>query len=167
VAQHLTQQLETFLHPLFLWLDATLDKWLVRTFLQTIQAILQFRHRAQGLLLSELSADLLTTVQAPAGTKRLSNLLRSPKRTASLIDRFLWDQADTRLNAIAEAAEEALVVWDESILEKPESIAAEGLYAVRSRKRLGSNASNQVTSMFRPSAALPDYLEQWRTHGGV
>ncbi len=35
---------------------------------------------------------------------------------------------------LEEAGEEALVIWDESVLEKPESIAAEGLCAVRSTK---------------------------------
>ena len=88
VAQHLAAQLEAFLHPLLLWLDASLDKRLVRTFLHTVQAILQFRHRAHGLLLSELGAYLLSPAQAPAGTKRLSNLLHSPKWAASLIERF-------------------------------------------------------------------------------
>lgn len=103
VAHHLAEQLEAFLHPLLLWLDASLDKRLVRTFLHTIQAILQFRHRAHGLLLSELGAYLLSPAQAPAGTKRLSNLLPSPKWAASLIEQFLWNQADVRLTALEEA----------------------------------------------------------------
>lgn len=122
------------MQPLLLWLDARLDKRLVRPFLQTGQAILQFRHRAHGLLLSELGAYVLSPVQAPAGTKRLSHLLHSPKWTASLIERFLWDQATIRLAALEAANEQALVVWDESVLEKPESLAAEGLCAVRSAK---------------------------------
>lgn len=88
MAQHLARQVETFLHPLLLRLDAHLDKRLVRTFLQAVQAILQFRQRAHGLLLSELGAYLLTPAQAPAGTKRLSNLLPSSKWAASLIERF-------------------------------------------------------------------------------
>jgi hypothetical protein len=134
MAQHLASQLEAFLQPLLLWLDTTLDKRLVRTFLHTVQAILQFRHRAHGLLLSELGAYLLSPAQAPAGTKRLSNLLHSPKWAASLIEQFLWDQAGTRLTALEEAGGDALVVWDESVLEKPESLAAEGLCAVRSTK---------------------------------
>jgi hypothetical protein len=134
MAQRLAQQVETFLHPLLVWLDASLDKRLVRAFLHTVQAILQFRHRAHGLLLSELGAYLLSPAQDPAGTKRLSNLLHSPKWAASLIERFLWDQASNRLTTLADAEEEALVVWDESVLEKPESIAAEGLCAVRSMK---------------------------------
>ena len=134
MAQRLAQQVELFLHPLLVWLDASLDKRLVRTFVQTVQAILQFRHRAHGLLLSELGAYLLSPAHAPAGTKRLSNLLHSPKWAASLIERFLWDQASRRLTTLEEAGEEALVVWDESVLEKPESLAAEGLCAVRSTK---------------------------------
>jgi hypothetical protein len=134
MAQDLAQQVETFLHPLLLWLDARLDKRLVRTFLQTVQALLQFRHRAHGLLLSELGAYLLSPAHAPAGTKRLSNLWHSPKWTARLIERFLWDQASSRLPTLEEAGEEALVIWDESVLEKPESLAAEGLCAVRSTK---------------------------------
>ncbi len=134
VAQHLAHQLEAFLRPLLLWLDAALDKRLVRTFVQTIQVILQFRHRSQGLLLSELGAYLLSPAQAPAGTKRLSNLLHSSKWTASLIERFLWQQADARLSALEQGGEDGLVVWDESVLEKPESLASEGLCAVRSTK---------------------------------
>ncbi len=134
VAQHLAHQLETFLHPLLLRLDAALDKRLVRTFLQTVQVILQFRHRAQGLLLSELGAYVLSPSQAPAGTKRLSRLLHSPKWAANLIEQFLWQQADARLQTLEEHGEDGLVVWDESMLEKPESIALEGLCAVRSSK---------------------------------
>jgi hypothetical protein len=56
--------------------------------------------RAHGLLLSELGAYLLTPEQAPAGTKRLSNLLRSPRWTAHLIADWLWQQADARLRAL-------------------------------------------------------------------
>jgi hypothetical protein len=56
VAQQLASQLEAFFHPLLLWCDASLDKRLVRTFLPTGQALLPFRHRAHGLLLSELGA---------------------------------------------------------------------------------------------------------------
>lgn len=133
-APFFAHQLATFLQPLLDWLDQDLDKRLVRTFLATVQAILQFRHRAYGLLLSELGAYLLTPAQAPAGTKRLSNLLRSPKWTSQLIDQFLWQQAESRLAALEQTQEEALLVWDESVLEKPESLALEGWCAVRSSK---------------------------------
>jgi hypothetical protein len=49
----LTQQLEKYLEPLLIWLDAYLDKRLVRTFVSAIAAILQFRGNGQALQLSE------------------------------------------------------------------------------------------------------------------
>src|SRR6266480_857233 len=88
MAQGLTAQLAQFLFPLLIELDRLLDKRLVRTFLQTIAVILTFRDRANGLLLSELGGYLLSPDQAPAGTKRLSNLLHSAKWTATIITRF-------------------------------------------------------------------------------
>ncbi len=42
-----------------------------------MQVIISFRHASQGLLLSELGGYLLSPAQAQAGTKRISNLLRS------------------------------------------------------------------------------------------
>src|SRR5687768_4758834 len=79
LATQLHQQLTTFLAPLLVPLDRTLDARLVRTFVATITAIVVFRHRACGVLLSELGAYIVSPAHAPAGTKRLSNLLRSPK----------------------------------------------------------------------------------------
>src|SRR5687768_12662599 len=79
VSKHLRQQLTTFVEPLLTDLDAKLDARLVRTFRQTLEVLLVFRHRQYGLLLAELGAFLLSPDRAPAGTKRLSNLLRSPK----------------------------------------------------------------------------------------
>lgn len=134
ISEHLMHQLTRFLGPVVIALDQLLDKRLVRTFLQTIAALLEFRHRANGLLLSELGAYLDTPAHAPAGTKRLSNLLRSSKWAATLIEHFLWQHAITRLGQLQQAGEEALAVWDESVLEKPESLKLEGLCAVRSSK---------------------------------
>ncbi len=74
MAQGLGVQLASFLLPLLVHLDAVLDKRLVRTFLATIQVIITFRERANGLLLSELGAYLETPDKAPAGTKRRSRL---------------------------------------------------------------------------------------------
>ena len=75
----------------------TLDQRLVSTFLATLIAIVQWRNRAHGLLLSELGAYLLTPAPAPAGAKRVSNLLRSPRWSARLMADWLWQQADTRV----------------------------------------------------------------------
>jgi hypothetical protein len=100
MAQGLSAQLAHFLFPLLVELDKRLDKRLVRTFLQTVAVILTFRDRVNGLLLSELGGYLLCPNQAPAGTKRLSNLLHSAKWTASLITRFLWQRASEQLTRL-------------------------------------------------------------------
>ncbi len=134
MAAALRQHLGVFLAPLLVTLDAHLDCRLVRTFAASIEAIVRWRNRAHGLLLSELGGYLLSPDHAPAGTKRLSNLLRSPKWSAALIAQFLWQQAAARLSALEASDEEMLAVWDESVIEKPESQAIEGLCAVRSSK---------------------------------
>ena len=69
---------------------------LVHTFLATRHVLLEFRHRNKGLLLSELGAYLASPDHAKARTKRLSNLVRSAKWAARLIERFRWQQADQR-----------------------------------------------------------------------
>ena len=78
-SQQLASDLSLLLAPLLKTLDEHLDVRLVRTFLSCIALFIQFRNRAQGLLLSELGAYLTTPEHAPAGTKRISNLLRSTK----------------------------------------------------------------------------------------
>lgn len=134
VAAELTRQVEEFLAPLVGVLDRYLDRRLVRTLVATVVAILSLRERAHGLLLSELGGYLAGAEHAPAGTKRLSNLLRSPKWAAGLIEQFLWQQASARLDELEAAGEPALAIWDESVIEKPESLALEGLCPVRSSK---------------------------------
>jgi len=134
VADDLREGLYQFLLPLLALLDACLDVRLVRTFLATVEAILWFRNHAHGLLLSELGAYLLGPNQAPAGTKRLSNLLRSTRWSADLIEQYLWGQAKQRHEQLQTAGQETLVLWDESVIEKPESRKAEGLCPVRSSK---------------------------------
>ena len=74
MAQGLGAQLGSFLFPLLVQLDAVLDKRLVRTFLATIEVMITFRDRANGLLLSELGGYLETPNKAPAGSKRRSRL---------------------------------------------------------------------------------------------
>ena len=130
VSQELASALSTLLAPLL----ATLDVRLVRTFLATIAVSIQFRNRTQGLRLSELGAYLLSPQHAPAGTKRISNLLRSSKWGSVLIERFLWQRANARLEQLEEQQSQALCIWDGSVLEKAESEKVEGLCAVRSSK---------------------------------
>ena len=132
VSVALQGRLVRFLGEFLVELDERIDKRLVRTLVLTIGAIIEIRHPGCGLLLSELGGYILTPAQAPAGTKRLSNLLRSGKWHNGLIGRFLWRQGDERIKELAAQGEAALVVWDESVLEKAESRTLEGLCAVRS-----------------------------------
>ncbi|HYO88448.1 MAG TPA: hypothetical protein VER79_07350, partial [Candidatus Limnocylindrales bacterium] len=92
-AQVLRQRLGERVGPLLCQLDEVLDKRLVATFFVTLQALLIHRHSRHGLLLSELGAFILSPSQAPAGTKRLSNLLRSRRWEAAVVADFLWQQA--------------------------------------------------------------------------
>jgi hypothetical protein len=134
MSRQLRHRLDTFLAPFLRELDQQIDARLVRTFRATIEVLLVYRHRALGLLLSELGGWLLSPAQAPAGTKRLSNLLRSPKWQAALLTRFLWQLADARCQELTAAGATPLVLWDESVLEKPESRRGDGLGPVRSSK---------------------------------
>lgn len=133
-AQGLRQQLGAWVRPVLHELDEALDKRLVRTFFELLQVVVMHRHQRCGLLLSELGGFLLSPAQAPAGTKRISNLLRSSKWSAALIAAFLWRQAETALAEWEQAGQPVLAIWDESVLEKPESIALEGLCSVRSSR---------------------------------
>jgi len=132
MAVTLAQQLTHFLAPLLVELDQVLDQRLVRTLAQLIQVIIVFRHNSHGLLLSELGGYLLTPAHAPAGTKRISNLLRSQRWSHCVVERFLWWRADQQVHRWEAAGHDVLAIWDESVLEKAESEALEGLCAVRS-----------------------------------
>src|SRR5258708_27186272 len=134
MAQGLAGDLALFLFPLLVPLDRLLDKRLVRTFVQTIQVILAYRDRVGGLLLSELGGYLLSPQQAPAGSKRLSNLLHSPKWDAQVVGDELWQQASQQVHTWQEQGEAGLAICDGSEWEKPESEASEDLCAVRSSK---------------------------------
>ena len=134
ISAEIGQRLLAFVGPLVVALDEQIDRRLVATFVKTLQVIIQFRHRTHGLLLSELGAYILSPHQAPAGTKRLSNLLRCTKWNDLIIERFFWRRAKVRVSELTAEEELALAVWDESVLEKAESITLEGLCAVRSAK---------------------------------
>lgn len=134
MAQGLTEDVAQFLWPLLVTLDAVVDKRLVRTFVQTIAVILTFRDRVNGLVLSELGGYLASPDKAPAGTKRVSNLLHSVKWSSWLISRFLWQRATQQLEVWQHTGQEAFAIWDESEYEKPETIASRDLCPVRSSK---------------------------------
>ena len=81
-----------FLQPLLRDLDTALDVRLVRTLATTVSALVRHRNRATALLLSGLGAYLAGPTQAPAGTKRLANLVHSPRWQAQIIDDWLLEQ---------------------------------------------------------------------------
>lgn len=122
-----------FLGPLLVELDQWLDKRLIRTLVQAVEAILTFRDRVHGLLLSELGSYMDALGQG-GGTKRLSRLLHSRLWTALFIERFLWGRASQQVEQWAGHGEEGLAIWDGSVWEKPESLKSEGLGPVPSSK---------------------------------
>ncbi len=134
MAQGLTRQLAGYLYPLLVQLDRQLDKRLVRTFAQLIAVILTFRDRINGLLLTELAEQMGPASQAPAAVKRISNLLHSPKWSAQLLTEYLWERAEHQMQQWEQQQEDALVIWDSSVLEKPESTHNDDYCAVRSSK---------------------------------
>jgi hypothetical protein len=161
MAAALAQRLDGFLAPLLLYLDQMLDKRLVRTLAGLMRVIIVFRHSRHGLLLSELGGYLLPPAHAPAGTKRISNLLRSPRWTHQVLERFLWGQADQHLRDWEAAGQDVLAVWDESVLEKPESVALEGLCAVRSMR--AARLKHIHPGFYNPPGGRPVFVPglQW------
>ena len=161
--QEVANLLQSFIGPLEQWLDQQVDRRLVRTFFLALVAIVRLRHSRSGLLLSELGAHVLSPAQAPAGTKRLSNLLRSPKWSHTLLHRFLWHLADQALSQLEQQGELTLAIWDESVLEKPESIALEGLCPVRSSK--AARLKRIKPGYYHPPGGPPVFVPglQWLT----
>jgi len=133
-AQEWAQECVAFLRPILGRLNKYVDRRIVQTLLDLVQIILIHRHRNQALILSELGGELLGEAHAPAGAKRISHLLHSKQWKAEAIETELWQQGDLKVDQLCQAQEEAVVIWDESENEKPESIAVEGLCAVRSSK---------------------------------
>ena len=123
-----------FVKPLLENLYRKLDRRLVQTLLDLLMVIVIHRHRNHGLLLSELGGHLLGGEHAPAGTKRISNLLRHPGWEAQVITDYLWQQADQALDRFLSPQDDVYAIWDESVIEKPESLRPERLCAVRSSK---------------------------------
>ena len=76
----------SFSGPLPLELDQWLDKRLIRTLVQVIEAMLTFRDRVNGLVFTELGSYLDPLGQG-GGTKRLSRLLHCSKWAAIFIGR--------------------------------------------------------------------------------
>jgi len=152
----LTDLCYRFVRPLLQELHQHLDRRLVETALNLVQIMVMHRHRNHGLLLSELGGYLLGAAHAPAGTKRIENLLHSPHWSAQAVLGYLWQRADQALQERLSPKEEVYVIWDESVLEKPESLKAERLCAVRSSK--ARRLSRSKPGYFNPPTGRPVFV---------
>lgn len=123
-----------YVKPLLKALNRRLDRRLVKTFIDLMLVIVILRNRHQGLLLSELGGQLLGGGRATAGTKRIHNLIASAGWKAQDVENYLWEKADEGVNERLNPRDEVYVIWDESVIEKAESLKAERLCAVRSSK---------------------------------
>lgn len=130
----LLSQSQLYLSSLQTSLSSLIDKRLNRTFYDVFMVIMLFRNSKMGLLLSELGGYICGFEHSPAGTKRISNLLRSKKWDSGVIDDFLFEKAKTRISELIEKEIRPLLLWDDSRIEKPESWFLEGLCSVDSSK---------------------------------
>ena len=114
---------------------------------------MSFRDRNHGLLLWELGG-YMDGLGHGGGTKRLSSLIHHQGWLATQIDEFLLRRADEQIAQWEAGGEDGLLIWDGTVLEKPESLQAEGLCAVRgTAKPLGLPTSKRATIVLlaRPS----------------
>jgi DDE family transposase len=185
LARHIHSRLVQFVWPVLTRLAQHLDIRLAQTALDLVQVILTHRHRAMGLLLSELGGYLLGPQQAPAGTKRISNLVHAEGWSANDINAVLWQQATERVLSLQDAGEQVLIVWDGSVWEKPESQASADWCPVRSAKarRLARRRKGFSLPLKGPPILVPGlhwdgiavlglagaptlaYMEWWTTRG--
>jgi hypothetical protein len=154
LAQHLRAHLKAFLAPLLQHLSTRLDVRLVQTAALVVEALVRLRQRPQALWLTEIGTLLLDAAHAPAGVKRIARLLASSHWTAAQVEQWLLAQAD---HLVEQEPDVALVAFDQSVLEKPESQAALGLCAVRSSKarRLARPRPGFGAGPPRPAVTVP------------
>lgn len=184
-ARTLRADLIQFLRPVAQHLAAQLDIRLMQTALDLVQVILTHRHRPLGLLLSELGGYLLSPAQAPAGAKRISNLIHCADWSADDLNTLLWQQANERVQELEQAGQQVLLLWDGSVWEKPESQASKDWCVVRSAKarRLARRRKGLTLPLKGPPILVPGlhwdgmvvvgvdgppsvaHLEWWTTRG--
>lgn len=145
-----------FLKPFLQELHKRVDRRLVKTLLDVVLVILMQRNGRQGLLLSELGDHLMGGERGPAGVKRIASLLHSMKWESSLILNYFWKRADEKVQELVGQKAEAYVLWDESVLEKAESLKAEGLCAVRSTK--AARLKRIKPGYFNPPTGRPIFV---------
>jgi hypothetical protein len=129
----LEQKMLSFFEGLLTLLNAHIDRRLVVTFYGLLVALVLHRQPRQAGWLSELGSYLVPE-NAQAGAKRIQKLLYSRKWGSEELEEFLWVQGDQVVEANLAEGKTSLAIWDESVIEKPESLALEGLGPVRSSK---------------------------------
>lgn len=134
LAQQVRTDLSRYLAPFLSRLYRTLDVRLVRTAHQCVAALLCLRTRSMALCLTEPGTLLLGGAHAPAGVKRVARRLANRAWSAADVEQWLLEQAD---QLVAQEEDVALVAFDQSVQEKAESLAAQGLCPVRSSKARG------------------------------
>lgn len=147
----LQAKIQQYLQPLQDQLAQHIDKRLVATFAALFTSILLFRNTKMGLLISELGGYIAGHAHAPAGTKRISNLLRCPHWTASVFDEFFFANTRRRIQHLQAIGKRPLLLWDDSRLEKPESWFVEGLCSVESSK--GKRLTKIKKGFYKPPSA--------------
>ena len=145
-----------YLKPVLEELHRKVDRRVVKTLLDLVLVILMHRNRNNGLLLSELGDHLLGGGRGPAGVKRIASLLHSKRWRSGLIVKWLWGQANKRVQEMKGRQEEIYVIWDESVLEKSESLQAERLCAVRSSK--AARLKRIKPGYFNPPGGRPIFV---------
>jgi hypothetical protein len=145
-----------YLKPVLEELHRKVDRRLVKTLLDLVLVILMHRNRNSGLLLSELGDHLLGGGRGPAGVKRIASLVHSVRWKSSLIVNYLWKRADEKVRELMEKEEAVYVIWDESVLEKSESLQAERLCAVRSTK--AARLKRIKPGYFNPPGGRPIFV---------
>jgi hypothetical protein len=133
-ASFVLHQSQQYLRGIESRLAKRLDSRLVRTFYDLFMVILTFRNRSMGLVLSELGGYVCGFDHAAAGTKRISNLLRSKNWASEQVDEMFQERSKMRLDQMLQKGQRPLLLWDDSRLEKPESWFSEGLCPVYSSK---------------------------------
>ncbi len=157
-SEFLLRQSNSYLSSLQAKLYKQIDTRLANTFFDLFIAILAFRNRAMGLLLSELGSYITGFSSAPAGTKRISNLLACWKWEAGLIDEFFFERGKARIKKMISVGKRPLLLWDDSRLEKPESWFLQGLCSVLSSK--GQRLTKIKRGFYKPPSSricVPGY----------
>ncbi len=155
-SQVLSERCWLFMRPFLRQMAERIDRRLVQTCLDLVMVIIIHRHRNNGLLMSELGDHLLGADHGPAGVKRIAKLLHSGQWSAQVVEDYLWAEGDRRAQALLQSGEAVYVIWDESVIEKPESLEAEGLCAVRSSK--AARLKRIKPGYFNPPGGRPIFV---------